>query len=206
MQMKIAILGGNFDPPHLGHYLIALQVKEFLQMDQTWLMPLYHNTAHDTSFHKPLSDVEHRMNMAKVLENEFIKVSDFEIQHNPTSYTIDTLQQLEMLYPTDTFYWITGSDKLKSFQKYHQWEELLKMYNHIFFPREHMLWHLEEKVKEGLHLQTIPKNIIILGNKDLVLTNVSSSIIRQRVKNSLSIHYLVPQAIEDYIKEHKLYE
>ncbi|HZE87436.1 MAG TPA: nicotinate (nicotinamide) nucleotide adenylyltransferase [Methylomirabilota bacterium] len=204
--MNIAILGGSFDPPHLGHILIAQQVKELLNMDQIWLMPLYQKEQQDKIFHKTLSPVADRLLMAKYLENDFIKISKYEIEHNQTSYTVDTLEQLETLSSNDEFYWITGSDQLAEFQKYYKWEELVHKHKLIIFPREHMLWHLEDKVKEGFNLQIIPKNVIVLDNKDLVLTNISSRIVRERVKKGLSITHLVPKAVEEYIKGQKLYQ
>jgi len=61
-------------------------------------------------------------------------------------------------------------------------------------------------VKEGLQLQTIPKNVIVLQNRDLILSNVSSTAIRERVKKNLSVDFLVPKKIEEYIKKNKLYK
>jgi nicotinate-nucleotide adenylyltransferase len=202
--MKIAILGGSFDPPHLGHYLIAEQIKEALHMDEVWLMPLFQKALQDKMFHKKLSPVEHRLAMTQLLENEFIKTSDFEIRHNQTSYSIDTLKKLSEQYPQHTFYWILGSDQLSGFQKYYQWQELLKQ-NLIVFPREHMLWHVEERVREAFQLQTIPENVTVLQNRELILTNISSSIIRERVQKKVSIRFLVPETIETYIKKNTLY-
>ena len=75
--MKIAILGGSFDPPHIGHLLISEQVKEHLDMDQIWLMPLFKKTKQNKIFHKQLSLVKQRFAMTKFLENDFIKISDF---------------------------------------------------------------------------------------------------------------------------------
>ena len=204
--MKIAILGGSFDPPHLGHLLIAGQVKELLGMDQVWLMPNYSTSAHDKIFQKQLSPITDRLAMAKLLENDYLKVSEFEILYNQASITIVTLELLVKKYPEHTFYWITGSDKLETFQKYDRWRDIIAKHALIIFPREHMLWHLEERVREAFQLKTIPKNVIVLQNKDLVLTNISSSMIRERVKNGLSIRHLVQEEVEEYIKQHKLYE
>ena len=203
--MKIAILGGSFDPPHLGHMLIAEQVIEYAGMDQVWLMPNYSTTAHHAIFQKILSPAEDRFAMAKLLENEKIKASDFEINDNKKSITIDTLDTLSQNHPQHTFYWITGSDKLENFHLWDDWQDIITKYHLIIFPREHMLWHLEERVKKGLQLQTIPENVIVLHNKDLILTNLSSTVIRHRVKNGLSIDFLVPIKVEEYIKEHNLY-
>lgn len=203
--MKIAILGGSFDPPHLGHILIAQQVIEYTGIDQVWLMPNYSTSAHHAIFQKRLSPAEDRMAMAKLLEDEKIKASDFEIKNNKKSLTIVTLETLTKQYPEHTFYWITGSDKLKTFHLYDDWKDIVTRFKIIIFPREHMLWHLEERVKEALQLQTIPENVIVLQNNELVLSNVSSTVIRERVKAGKPIDFLVPKTIEQYIKEHKLY-
>ncbi len=199
--MKIAILGGSFDPPHLGHVFIVTQVKELLDMDQVWLMPAFHHP-----FDRNLTDVHMRLSMTKLVESDTIKVSDFEIKHNPTSYTIDTLNALKVQYPSDTFYWITGSDQLEHFQKYKQWQDIVMQHNLIIFPREWMLPHLEEIVRDKLNLQSIPENVTVLHTKNLLLTNISSTKIRQRVKEKLPINLYVPAGVGEYIIKNKLYE
>jgi len=203
--MKIAILGGSFDPPHIGHFLIATQIIEQADIDEVWLLPNYTTTTHHKVFQKNMSPAPIRLEMAKLLQNEKIKVSDFEIENNKDSITIITLKLLSKKYPEHKFYWITGSDKLEDFQKYDDWEDLVHKYNLIIFPREHMLWNLEDRVKQAFNLQQIPQNIIVLANKDLVLSNVSSSIIRERVKKGLSIKYLVPENVQEFIKKNNLY-
>lgn len=198
--MKIAVLGGSFDPPHLGHVFIAQQVKELLQLDQVWLMPAHHHP-----FNRKLSPVEMRFAMTKLLENDSIKVSDFEIKHNPSSFTVDTLKALESQNPDDTFYWVTGSDQLEHFQKYKGWQEIISQHNLIIFPREWILPEFEERVKKALLLKTIPTNVIVLHDKNLVLTNISSTRIRERVKAGLSIDLFVTKEVGEYIKKQHLY-
>jgi nicotinate-nucleotide adenylyltransferase len=199
--MNIAILGGSFDPPHLGHYFIIIQVKELLQMDEIWLMPVFTHP-----FQKELLPVADRLAMTKLLCNDYIKISDFEIKNNQSSFTINTLTSLEKLHPEHTFHWIIGSDQLNSFQKYKDWQELIRKYNIIIFPREYVISHLEEKVKESFTLQTIPQNVKVLHDERMLLTNISSSKVRQRVKKGLPIHHLVPNSVESYIYEHGLYK
>lgn len=96
--MKVAILGGSFDPPHLGHILIARQVKEILGLDQVLLIP---NFKH--AFGKIQSPAKHRLAMTKLLEDDFIKVSESELQRKGISFTIDTLNILESEYPNNKF-------------------------------------------------------------------------------------------------------
>lgn len=203
--MKIALLGGSFDPPHLGHLLIARQVKEFTDIDQVWFLPNYSTASHHKIFQKKLSPVSDRLAMARLLENKFIHVSDFEIAHNKASITIITLEMLQKKHPEHTFYWITGSDKLATFQKYDRWQDIVRQHPMIIFPREHMLTDLADRVRKSFQLQTIPQNVIVLHGKGLILTNISSTLIRGRVEQDLSITDLVPREVEAYILKHDLY-
>jgi nicotinate-nucleotide adenylyltransferase len=198
--MKIAVLGGSFDPPHLGHFSIALQVQELLQMDQVWLLP-----AHNHPFDRDLSPVETRYTMTSFLNTDKIKVSDYEIKHNPTSYTIDTLNGLKEQHPDDNFYWITGSDQLEHFQKYKDWQEIITKHNLIIFPREWILPRFNEIVKEKLMLKTVPENVIVLQSEHLILSNISSTKIRERVRKGMPIKYFVNEKVADYIQKHNLY-
>ncbi len=200
-SMKIAILGGSFDPPHLGHLFIAQQVLELLQMDEVWLMPVYHHP-----FQRNLSDVKHRLAMTKLLQTKAIKISDYEIRHNPTSYTIDTLNGLKKINADNEYFWITGSDQLEHFQKYKEWQQIITKHNLIIFPREWMLPQLDEEVKNKLMLKTIPQNVIVLTEKILFLTNISSTKIRERVKANLSIQPFVSEQVEEYIVKNNLYK
>ena len=204
--MKIAILGGSFDPPHLGHLLIAQQIKECAKIDQVWLMPNYTTSTHHKVFHKQLSSPEDRLAMVKLLENKYIKASDFEIKHNQKSITITTLDMLTKQNPKHEFYWITGSDKLVTFYLYDDWKTIVLKHRLIIFPRGQTLQDLIKLIKHSLHLKTIPRNVIVLHNKKLIVTNISSTHVRERVKRNLSIDLLVPQSIKKYIKKHKLYE
>jgi nicotinate-nucleotide adenylyltransferase len=204
--MKIGILGGSFDPPHFGHILMARQVLELTEIEEVWLMPVFSTTSQHTVFQKLLSSPNNRIAMAKFIQDQKIKISDFEIEKNKKSLTIETLKKLSKENPNDTFYWIVGSDRLATFHLWDEWQKIIEDYQLIIFPREHMLWELEKRVKESLQLQTIPENVIVLDNKELILTNISSTAIRERVKEGLPIDFLVPEKVEVYIKKNKLYK
>ena len=92
--MKVAILGGKFDPPHYGHLLIAQQVLESdLKIDQVWLMP-----AKNHPWKKINASAEQRMEMVKLLTNDKIKVSDVDLYRDGNIYTIDTVKILQQKY------------------------------------------------------------------------------------------------------------
>jgi nicotinate-nucleotide adenylyltransferase len=203
--MKIGILGGSFDPPHFGHLLIAQQIIESKKVDQIWLMPNFSTSFHHEVFQKQLSSAEDRLAMTMLLENNKIVASDFEIRDNKKSITITTLEKLSEKFPQHSFYWITGSDKMETFQLYDEWQKIISDFHLIIFPRGETHEQLDNLVKQTLQLQSIPQHVIVLDNKELILSNISSSAIRKRVKKGLSIDFLVPEKVEKYIKEHNLY-
>ncbi len=199
--MKIAILGGTFDPPHLGHLIVATAIKEYIHADQVWLMPVFSH-----AFHKHLSPAPHRLAMVSQLETEYVKASDFEIKRNETSYTIDTLQLLSHEYPQHDFSFCIGSDMLADFQKWKEWQTIVSDYNLVVYPRGFGIHNLYAEVKKAFNLDTIPENITIISGEHIVVTTISSSVIRSRLEHGKSIDYLVPAEIKDYIKEHQLYQ
>lgn len=200
-KMKIAILGGSFDPPHIGHLLVAQQVKRLLNIDQVWLMPAYSHP-----FSKSLSTSVHRLAMVKLLEDDTIKASDFEIKKKGVSYTIDTMQSLTKMYPQHSFYWISGSDQIQDYLKWKNWQDFIQNYKIIIYARDENKAVLEDALKTTLEMTTVPNTIYILASKELPTMNISSSTIREKVKRNESIRGLVPKKVEQYIMENKLYE
>jgi nicotinate-nucleotide adenylyltransferase len=198
--MRIAVLGGSFDPPHLGHILIARQVLEFVKVDEVWAMPV---SSH--AFDKKVSLSDHRLKMTNLIEEDKVIATDFEIKLGGISKTIVTLRSLQKLHPEDSFTFIIGSDQLYDFKKWDNWEDIIREFGLIIFPREIVQTKLKELVYATLGFEELPENIKLLDSPDLILTNISSSKIRKRVKNNLPIDYMVPKDVEKYIKDNKLY-
>jgi nicotinate-nucleotide adenylyltransferase len=202
--MKIAILGGAFDPVHVGHYLVAQQVKEVLQMDEVWLMVCYSYFPEFPTKFKRITSYEQRYAMAKMMESDAIKVSDFEEKYNKPSRTIDTLRLLKKHYPNDTFYWIIGSDALPTFHLWNDWQKIVSEFNLVVFPRDTDFKTLEERVKTSFKLTEIPKNITVVeGN--LIVSTIASTHIRNRVRAHLPIERFVDDVVRLYIHDKKLY-
>lgn len=198
--MKIAILGGSFDPPHFGHWLVANQVRELLNLDEIWLMPC---ASHP--FHKITSSAEHRLKMTRFLAGKQIKVSDYEIKNDKTSYTIDTLNYFQKKYPNNEFFWIIGSDQIKDFKKWHCWQQIINKYSLIIFPREKNHLDLKTSFQKSTGLITISKSVVFLDHKDVVVSNISSTLIKARIKMKESVLHFVPEKVAKYIKVHHLY-
>lgn len=183
------MLGGSFDPPHIGHYLVIRQVLDFRpDIDKILLVPAYQH-----QWKPSFATVEERLTMTKSLLQEKTEISEVEIQRQGVSYTIDTVKEIKRQTNAD-LYWIVGSDIISEFNRWEKTDELLSLTKFLVFPRDP--YHLPEKLPQGFEL---------IQNENLITTNISSTAIRKRLKAGKSIHCLVPEKVEEYIKEQKLY-
>lgn len=187
--MKVGILGGSFDPPHFGHLLVARQTREIVGLDQVWLMPYFaHNW--DTT----VSAASDRLAMARLIEEAGIMVSDEEVKQSVKSYTIETIRRLKSKYPHE-FFWIVGSDVISEFARWKEPEALVKEVRFLVFSRN------------GYPLpQVLPPGFRAVSSTDIVTSNVSSTIVRNRLRKGLSVVGLIPEAVLGYIHEHGLYD
>ncbi len=185
--MRIGLLGGVFNPPHIGHLLIAQQVLDFADIDEVWFLPSYGQ--HPS---KPgVAPVEHRLAMTNMLKMPKTRVSTIEIDHKLDGKTIHLVPHLPKEH---TFTFIMGADWLPSFQVWEKWQELIKLMPFLVFPRN---GHSNEPLYE---------NMRPLAHPLLMTSNISSTKIRERVKLGLSIDQFVPKGVGEYIKEHGLYK
>ena len=194
--MKIAILGGSFNPPHLGHTLIAQQILDFLNFDEIWLTPCYQHT-----FLKHLALIPDRVKMVKMIVDDRIKFSDEEIKNKLSGDTIYLLDILTKKYPKDDFSFIIGSDNLSGFKRWGRWEKLITNYKFIIFPRPNFSGNLSQ-----YELDDPKYKFQLLNDPLLVTSDISSTKIRERIKKEISIKNLVTRKVGDYILKKNLYE
>lgn len=188
--MKIAIFGGRFDPPHIGHLLVAKQILEKRpDIKEVWFVP-----ANKHQWKPIVAKGEYRLSMLQSFTNNSMKVSDVELVRGGISYAIDTLKEIKKRFH-HTMYWIVGSDILLEFSKWEKTEKLTEFATFLVFPRDPLL--PPKKLPNGFELIT---------GEDLITTSLSSTIIRERIKNKLPITHLVPKEIEEYIMRNKLYK
>lgn len=193
-QKKIGILGGTFDPIHMGHLVLAEEVKEKLRLDEVIFIPCLqppHKTKRKLS---PAKD-RFRMTQLSIEGNRSFSVSDIELKRGGLSYTVDTLRQLKEIHPRSQIYFLTGSDIL---EEIHTWREPEEIYQ---------LAKMVIATRPGFD-RIDPKNRFAKKSTIVEITGVdiSSSQIRERVKKGQSIKYLVPSRVEEYIKKKKLYK
>jgi nicotinate-nucleotide adenylyltransferase len=200
-QRKIGILGGTFDPVHVGHLIVAQTTREIFELNCVMFIPCAtppHKCAKD------LCNANHRLAMIQMATewNTEFEVSDIEIQRSGKSYAIDTVKILNSEHPDAEIYFIIGSDTLKQLHTWRNIYDLLPLCRFITFART---GH-DDMSPEGLNLDDPwPRRLlddVIVGRH----MDISSTEIRYRIAEGLSIKYLVPPEVEMYIAEHNLYE
>jgi nicotinate-nucleotide adenylyltransferase len=200
MPMKIGLMGGTFNPIHLGHLLISEYIRTNFPLDKIIFIPSGNPP------HKEYDDIvssQHRLNMVVLAtqENPYFEVSKNEIERQGKSYTVDTLMEFKDIYPNDELYFIIGEDSLYNLRNWKDPEKLFCIINFIVIGRnnledKNMLTKISElNVKYGATIHYIDGPII----------QISSTDIRNNIKNFQSIKYLVPETVEKYIIDNKLY-
>lgn len=191
--MKIGILGGTFDPPHMGHIKLALAAIGRCGLDKLVLMPAA-NPPHKKSMTNPL----HRRNMAALAAEEYgFELCEIEYARKTPSYTIDTLKELEKLYPDDKLYFIIGGDSMLDFEKWHEWNKLITRCAFIVGSRSvAQKEQVEKAVKDKT--ERFGAEIYVL---DFLPEEVSSTEIRNG-----EVEEEVPEKVREYIEKNNLYK
>lgn len=199
--MKTGILGGTFDPIHLGHLITAENALDGASLDRVILMPTGCSYFKEDQKVTPPQQ-RYEMTRLAAMDNPRLTVSDMETTRPGNSYTADTLRELRALYPEDELYYIVGADTLVLMSLWRAPEEIFSLC-HVLVetrPDEIAGKGLSEEI-EALR-QKYDADITVLPARNIA---VSSTEIRSRVRDGQSIRYLVPAAVEKFIREQGLY-
>ncbi len=193
--MKTGVFGGAFNPVHNGHLALAEHYKISLSLDRIVFIPTA-DPPHKSS--DGLIDGRDRINMLNLCVGNEI-VSNMEFKHSGKSYTYLTLCELKEMYPDDDFYLIIGADQFFYFEKWYRFEDIMSLSTVVTAAREKHQYEKMLKFKEK-H----PKlGDVIVSEFDVV--DVSSSQIRDMIKKGMDVSNLIPEKVNEYIKEHGLY-
>lgn len=200
--MKIGIIGGSFDPIHLGHLAMAEYLRELKNLEKIIFIPTG-NAPHKSYESLPGQRLD-MVNLA-IADNENFSSCDIEVLKKTTSYTAETLKSLKDRWDDAELYFIVGLDNLFSLEKWYKVEELGKYTNILVSNRIYKAGvSLEETLEKCNYLsEKFGLNIEIV---DTPVFEISSSNIRQRIKDEKSIKYLSPRKVEEYIYDNGLYK
>ena len=196
--MKTGLFGGAFNPVHNGHICLAQNYLNALGLDRIIFIPTFippHKSAYE------FAPCEDRANMLKLAlkGKERFEISDIEFKMKGTSYSFDTISRLKELYPEDEFYLIVGSDQFLYFENWYKADDILKMATLCTAARE------QEELKRLFDFKNENENLKNAIISDFDVLEVSSSQIRDMVKNNKSIKDFVPNEVEEYIRNKGLY-
>ena len=213
--MKIGVMGGTFDPIHYGHLNIAKAAYDEYGLDKIWFM-----TAGDPYFKQGsgVSSPEVRLEMTKLAVSAYpgmFECSDMEVRATGHTYSADTFAKLKTKYPSDEFFFIVGLDSLKSIDKWYKPELLLKNVVLLCAMRSDDANGITETTEVGEltaaeEIRRYLEEKYAASEPDIrfihtPLIDISSTMIRNKVRNGLSIDGYVPDSVANYISMHSLY-
>jgi nicotinate-nucleotide adenylyltransferase len=196
---SIGILGGTFDPPHLGHLILAEAACDALELEQVLFVPAA-NPPHKHSL--PITDVKHRVAMVldAITNNPRFAMSEVDITRPGPHYTVDTLRILKEQSPDADFFFLMGGDSLHDIASWHEPAGIIARAKLAVMRRPGPAPDLS-----GLEarLPGITERVVFV---DAPIIGISATLLRERLRLGRSIRYLVPEAVERYINTHALYE
>ena len=184
---KVGILGGTFNPPHIGHLVMANEAFHAMGLDEVRFMPNF------IAPHKDVSGAgaSERLEMTRLAVEDypFLKVEDIEVRSGGVSYTVDTMAKLTEKEPDSEFYFIIGGDMVKGLDKWHQIDKLITMVHFVGIRRPGYESDSEYPVQ-------------MINSPEI---HLSSTMLRQRAAIGGTLTFLVPEKVEAYIRKERLY-
>ncbi len=201
---RIGILGGTFDPIHLGHLIIAEQARDQYQLDRVLLIPSGHSYFKDHRS-KKVQPAQVRLEMTKIAAGSYkpFEVSDIEVNRPGNTYSFETLEELKALNPESELFFIVGADTICSMRTWREPQRIFDVCTVLAAMREDQVDPEEfqretQALEKDFGARIYPVSIPNIG--------ISSTQIRERAASGKSIHYLVPDALESYIIESGIYK
>ncbi len=218
MSQRLGILGGTFNPIHLGHLAAAEEVRDRLKLEKVIFIPSF-LPPHKSEEDMPSAVQRQDMVLLAIQGNPHFTMSDVEIRRGGRSYTVDTIEALRRAYIGAELYFITGLDSFLEIGTWKEWERLMELCAFVVLSREgygfrdiaklaflkapeHDLAALDGREKEQAVIRTGNMRVHL---ERIPFYDISSTDIRTRVRTGRSIKYHLPEVVEHYIIENKLY-
>jgi nicotinate-nucleotide adenylyltransferase len=198
MPLRLGLLGGTFDPPHLGHLLLAEVARDALHLDQVLFLPAGH-PPHKPG--RPISPLSDRLAMTQlaIADNPFFALDSSDADRPPPHYSYTLLPLLRQRYPAAGMWWIIGGDSLRDFPSWREPQQIIGQCRLAVLPRPGATfeWELLEAAVPGIEAA-----VDLLAGPSVAIAGTE---IRQRLAAGRSARYLTPPAVLAYINQHRLY-
>ncbi len=201
---RIGILGGTFDPIHLGHLIIAEQARDQYKLDRVLLIPSGHSYFKDNRS-KKVQPAQVRLEMTKIAAGNYkpFEVSDIEVNRPGNTYSFETLEELKAQNPESELFFIVGADTICSMRTWREPKRIFDVCTVLAAMREDQVDPEEfqkqtQALERDFGARIFPVSIPNIG--------ISSTQIREKAASGKSVHYLVPDALESYIIETGIYK
>ena len=218
LTQRLGILGGTFNPIHLGHLAAAEEIRDRLKLEKVIFIPSF-LPPHKIDEDIPSAVQRQEMIRLAIRGNANFTVSDMEIRRGGRSYTVDTIEALQQAHPGAELYFLTGLDSFLEIRTWKDWGRLLTLCSFVVLSREGYRFHdieqlgivnvpeqelsaLDAREKDQV---AMPAGSIRVYLERIPFYDISSTDIRTRVREGQSIKYRLPEAVEHYIIENKLY-
>lgn len=197
--MKIGLYGGTFDPIHTGHLIVMENTLNFMDLDKIIVLPSS-NPPHKQNKKKTDTNIRVEMVRSAIKDNKKLELSTFESDDDSVVYTHQTLDYFKNKYPEDEFYYIMGEDSFMTIDSWRNYEKILN--DHLIVFARTSIEPNSDLVKKVNLIKKDNQKIYLIDNLNI---NISSTLIRNLVKENKSIRYLVPDSVLKIIEEYNLY-
>jgi len=197
--MRIGIFGGTFDPPHLGHLILAEEAHYQLKLDLVLWVPTS-NPPHKPR--KNISDIHQRLTLVNIAiqDNPHFEISTIEVDRSSPQYAVDTVRCLKKMKPKDEIIYLMGGDSLHNLHKWYKPRQFLDLCDGL---------GIMHRPGAKINLDIIEEQIPGIGQKikyiDTPLIEISGSMIRKKIKSDLSYRYYLPEKVFKIIEQKNLY-
>lgn len=200
---RIALFGGSFNPVHNGHVNLVRETAEKNGIDRVYVIPTFISPfkKDSTGF---VADGKDRLEMCRIAfaKLPYVTVSDWELSQSEVSYSVNTVEHFHEKFPEDELFFIMGSDMLLSFDKWHRWQDILKMCTVIAASRENGGSDIEKLREKAAQLSRFGKIIVT----EITAFELSSSEIREKIIKNSDLSCYMDKNVVEYIEENRVYE
>jgi len=191
-RKKVGLLGGSFDPPHLGHLTLAQDAYEGLQLDEVWFVPTF-LSPHKSSFH--ITPEQRVLMVKKMLENDSrFSCCAIEVMSGKSQFSVDTVDLLQQQHPNADFLWLIGADQLPTLHLWREIDRLASICQIVVFKRP----GFAQQIPDHLHRLNIQQ-------VDIHEILISSSEIRERISRGLPVYMFLHPEVNRHIEQNQFY-